>query len=236
MNSFFTVSFPEKEEAIKTLLHMSRERKGFYFLLSIASLVVTLGLLTNNLGVLFGGALLAPLLFPVLSLALALATSSRLATDRALRILGRSALLIIIVALITTFFFNLFGEMSAVLLSTEPSVAVFLIAFASGLAVAYAWVRKEFSAALPGVAMSVSMLPPLTGIGAGLILLDLNVVGQALLLLIINALGILGAAVLVFSLFGFSRLQTEEEERISEQVVEHQIHLKAVQEANGNNE
>lgn len=230
MDSIFTVSFPEQEEALKTLLKESRERNGFYWLLGVAAFVVTLGLLINSLEAVIGGALLAPLLYPILSLALAVVTSSRLSLRRSLKFLGKASALVIVVGAATTFLFGAFTNSSAIILATMPSLPVFLIAFASGLAVTYAWVKQELSAALPGVAMSVSILPPLAGVGAGLVLLSYDLVSQSLLLLIINWLGMTGAAIIVFSLFGFSPLQGEEEEKIVEEAEELKIQQQAIAE------
>ncbi len=230
MTSIFTISFPEQEEALKTLLKESRERNGFYLLLGIATFVVTLGLLVNSLEAVIGAALVAPLLYPILSLALAVVTSSRLSLHRSLKLLGKASALVIIVSAATAFLFGAFTNSSAIILATVPSLPVFLIAFASGLAVAYAWVKQEISAALPGVAMSVSILPPLAGVGAGLVLLSYDLVSQSILLLIINWLGMTGAAIIVFSLFGFSPLQGEEEEKIVEEVEEMKIQQQAITE------
>ena len=230
MTSIFTVSFPEQEEALKTLLKESRERNGFYLLLGIATFVVTLGLLVNSLEAVIGGALVAPLLYPILSLALAVVTSSRLSLRRSLKLLGKASALVVAVSAATAFLFGAFTNSSAIILATVPSLPVFLIAFASGLAVAYAWVKQEISAALPGVAMSVSILPPLAGVGAGLVLLSYDLVSQSILLLIINWLGMTGAAIIVFSLFGFSPLQGEEEEKIVEETEEMKIQQQAIAE------
>ena len=231
MTSIFTVSFPEQEEAIKTLLKESRERNGFYLLLGIATFVVTLGLLINSLEAIIGGALVAPLLYPILSLALAVVTSSRLSLGRSLKLLGRASVFVVIISALSGFVFSAFTNPSAVILATAPSLPVFMIAFASGLAVAFAWVKRDFSAALPGVAMTVSILPPLAGVGIGLVFFSYQIISQSILLLIINWLGMTGAAIIVFSLFGFSPLQKVEEQKISEETGESKIQKKAIAEA-----
>lgn len=236
MTSIFTVSFPEQEEAIKTLLKESRERNGFYLLLGIATFVVTLGLLINSLEAIIGGALVAPLLYPILSLALAVVTSSRLSLSRSLKLLGRASVFVVAVAAASAFLFSAFSNPGAIIIATEPSLPVLMIAFASGLAVAYAWVKRDFSASLPGVAMSVAILPPLAGVGIGLVFLSYQIISQSILLLIINWLGMTGAAIIIFSLFGFSPLQKVEEQKIDEEIVEAKVQKKAIAEATAKKE
>jgi len=232
MKAIFTISFPEQEEALKSLLRESRERPGFYLLLGVATFVVTLALVIGSWESLICGALMAPLLYPVLSLSLAVVTSSRLALYRSLKVLLRSLLFIVAMAAASAFLFSAFlDEVPG--LTVRPSLPVFMIAFAAGLAVAYSWVKHEFSAALPGVAMTVSLLPPLVGVGAGLAWFNYDLISQSLLLLLINWLGVIGAAVIVFSLFGFSPFQQEEEEKIKEEAVERRIQASALAESSG---
>jgi len=163
-------------------------------------------------------------------------TSSRLSLSRSLKLLGRASVFVVIISALSGFVFSAFTNPSAVILATAPSLPVFMIAFASGLAVAYAWVKRDFSAALPGVAMTVSILPPLAGVGIGLVFFSYQIISQSILLLIINWLGMTGAAIIVFSLFGFSPLQKVEEQKISEETGESKIQKKAIAEADAKRE
>ena len=56
---------------------------------------------------------------------------------------------------------------------------------------------------LPGVAISVSLVPPLAAIGVGISAASLSIMTNALLLFIINVIGIVFASMLMFSLMNF---------------------------------
>jgi uncharacterized membrane protein len=91
---------------------------------------------------------------------------------------------------------------SEVLARTEPSLIDLMIALASGMAGAYAIARKEVGEALPGVAISAALLPPLASAGLGVALRDGAIVGGALLLFTTNLIAIVFAASVVFLLLG----------------------------------
>jgi len=57
---------------------------------------------------------------------------------------------------------------------------------------------------LPGVAISVSLVPPLAVVGVGLAKLNLAVASPAILLFMINVTGIMFSAMIIFSLMGFA--------------------------------
>ena len=101
-------------------------------------------------------------------------------------------------------------------IASRPELISFLIAFTSGIVGSFAWVRQSASS-LPGVAIAVSLIPPLTAIGAGAALLDRDIIAGAITLFLINLLGIVFAAMVVFSLFGFSHLQKVQKSIIQEE-------------------
>ena len=230
--SVFVSSYPDKQKALTSLLAESQDNSDFYFLLALASFITTLGLLINNTIVVLGGMLVAPLLFPILSLAMGLVTSSRRAIYRGTKIISRSIVLIFIVSFITSFMFAQPEVIDNGLLGyVMPDLFLFLISFATGLAVSFSWVRKDLSATLPGVAISVSLIIPLVSLAIGLTLLNRAVIAGAITLFLMDTLAIVFAGMIVFSLFGFSNLQDKEEEKITEEELETKVHQEAIAEA-----
>ncbi|MEK7136579.1 MAG: DUF389 domain-containing protein [Patescibacteria group bacterium] len=225
--TFFVASFLEQKKTLIQLLHESQARADFHFLLAIATFIATLGLITDNAGITIGGILITPILFPLLSLAMGVVTSSPLAIGRALKIIFRSMVLVYIVSLATAFLFSSNVAGDEILLRIRPDLIMFLISLASGLAVAYAWVKQDLSATLPGVAVSVSLLPPLCAVGIGTVMMNRVVVAGGLTLFLIDLLAIVIGAIIAFALFGFSRLQKEEEEKIVEEQMEEKVQAKA---------
>ncbi|HEY4483831.1 MAG TPA: DUF389 domain-containing protein [Candidatus Paceibacterota bacterium] len=231
-NSVFLTSFLDQKRTLRELLSESRERADFYVFLALATFISTLGLLINSLEAIIGGMLIAPILFPMLSLSMGIVTASPLALKRSLRILSRS---IVVVLLVSTIIAICVGEgelVETIIDKTQPNIFLFLIALMSGFAVSYSWVKQGLSSALPGIAQAVSLVPPLATVGIGIAFWNFEVIAGALMLFLVNCLATIIGSLTIFSLFGFSRLQREEEEKIVEEVLENKIHAKAVAEAN----
>ncbi|MBU1755210.1 DUF389 domain-containing protein [Patescibacteria group bacterium] len=79
-----------------------------------------------------------------------------------------------------------------------PSLAYAVIAGISGFAAAFALTKPNLSAMLPGVAISVSLVPPLAIVGVALAGLNWTVAVNAFLLYLVNVVGIVLCAMFVF--------------------------------------
>lgn len=101
-----------------------------------------------------------------------------------------------------------FRPTNEILARTEPSVIDLLVALVSGAAGAYALSRKWVAAALPGVAISAALVPPLCVVGYGLASSEFPIAGGALLLFVTNLSAIVLASVIIFLLVGFRPTST----------------------------
>ena len=70
--------------------------------------------------------------------------------------------------------------------------------------------RENVSAALPGVAIAVALVPPLCVVGYGLAITNFQISGGAFLLFITNVIAIILAAAIVFLLLGFRPLKFQD--------------------------
>jgi uncharacterized membrane protein len=91
------------------------------------------------------------------------------------------------------------GELLA---RTEPSLLDLGIAVAAGTAGAYVLIRREAIGALPGVAIAVALVPPLSAVGMTLELGEPALAREALLPYLTNVAGIVLAGALVLLLVG----------------------------------
>lgn len=190
---------------------------GFdYFLLVVLSgVIATLGLINDSPAVIIGAMLVAPLMSPILGVGLGSITAdAKLARDSASALIRGAIISIILSVLITLsnvylpFVPSLLEIPHEVLVRTQPTANDLIIALAGGLAAAYALSQPQLSAALPGVAISTALMPPLSTIGIGIALGRWDIAGGAALLFLTNAVTIAFAATLVFFLIGFvPRLQ-----------------------------
>ncbi len=210
-------NFFEQKRTIDSLLKESRAGSTFYLFLSLSSFIITLGLLINNAVIIIGGMLVAPLLFPILSLGMGIATSSRGAIKRALGIITKSACIVFAVAFVTAFLLNAREVTGQMELASSFNLIFFLTAFASGIIAAFAWVKENISSTLPGIAVTVSLIPPLAVSGIAASIFSRDLFSGSLTLFLINLLGIVVASTIVFALFGFPALQGVEEREIHEE-------------------
>jgi uncharacterized hydrophobic protein (TIGR00271 family) len=86
---------------------------------------------------------------------------------------------------------------------SAPTLLDLIVAMVSGVAAAYALCRKDVSAALPGVAIAVALVPPLATVGLFMGMAMPALAYGALLLFLTNLAAIVFASALLFALLGF---------------------------------
>jgi uncharacterized hydrophobic protein (TIGR00271 family) len=93
---------------------------------------------------------------------------------------------------------------SQVTARTEPHLLDLVIALASGAAGAYALSRSDIADSLPGVAIAISLVPPLNNAGILLAAGERGLATQSFLLFATNFIAILLAGTVTFVLTGFA--------------------------------
>jgi len=204
----------QKKATVSRLFEESAPSYDFFLMLILSSIIVALGLLIDNVVVIIGGMLVAPILFPILSFAMGVVVGDHKLMKRSTVVIFQSIFVVIIISLIIAFL-ALKKELTVEITSrVYPSLAYFLIALFSGGAAAYALARPSLSEILPGVAISVSLIPPLAVLGIAISFFEWSIIIGALGLFFLNFLGIVFAAVLVFSVLKFYEVKEVIEKKI----------------------
>jgi len=193
----------EKIESVARLVKASTGDFDFYLFAVLGVTMASLGLALDSPEVIIGSMLIAPVLYPFLSLALALVLSDLTLAYRSVRTLFTSIITSIGLSFLLAFVLSLFVGVDTngqILARAEPSVLYFIIAFVSGIAATYSLVHANLNETLPGVAISVSLVPPLAAVGVALALLNTSIAIGALVLFLVNAVGILLASMVTFTL------------------------------------
>jgi len=211
-----------KKMLIHRLIKESVIDSDFYFLLIISTLIITLGLLMNSMAIIIGGMMIAPILSPMLALGLTIVTGDWWSLLHRLTNILKIVIFVLAIAYLTNIFIGVNLPLNNLIKRYfEVNVIYFYIALLSGFAAIYTWIKPKFSVALPGVAVSVAILPPLCAAGIGLSLLNKAMVTNALILFSLNLFGITLSSAIVFALFGFANLRkTEEEDTRKEEKLE----------------
>jgi len=196
-----TINDSDKTKAVDLLIRESTGDFDFFFFIILSVLMATLGLIANNPAIVIGSMLLAPILFPILSISLSIIMSDGPLIARSIMTFLQASAAAIAAAAVATLVFAPFAPITAeILLRTEPSLIYTGVAVIAGLAVSYALAQPGLSATLPGIAVSVALIPPLATIGIGIANLNLQVIAGAFTLYLVNVLGIIFASMLIFAL------------------------------------
>jgi uncharacterized hydrophobic protein (TIGR00271 family) len=218
MVSFFK-GFSEntrKKGVIDLLITQSETNVSYFFLLSIATIITTLGLTLNSVATVVGGMLIAPLLTPMLALGLGITTGSPKSISRSLVGIISSISIVLFWAFIVSLLIHSDGYLTdQILMRGEYSHLYLIIAILSGLAATYTWMQPMLASALPGVAVAVSLLPPLCVSGIAMAQTNKDLLLNSLQIFGSNVVGIIAAATLLFFIFKFSKFKKFEEEKIA---------------------
>ncbi len=190
-----------REELYQNIAAGSRLDSTFILLVVFSTIVATIGLLENNLAVLIGAMVIAPLLGPNIALAFGAALGDAPLIWSALR----TNLTGIGVALSLSFLIGLFWPMQTIseelLARTDVGFDGIAIALVSGAAAVLS-LTTGLSSALVGVMVAVALLPPTATIGLVLATGHYQYVQGAVLLLAVNIVCVNLAAKLVFLMKG----------------------------------
>ncbi|MDJ0901808.1 MAG: DUF389 domain-containing protein [Xenococcus sp. MO_188.B8] len=192
---------------------------GFYFMLSLSTIIATLGLLLNSAATIIGAMIIAPLMNPIITLSYALVASKPKLLKRSCLTLLSGIVVTIIISFFTTNYIGIRVVQSEIIARINPNLGDLVVGLAAGAAASFAYTRRSISTALPGVAIAVALVPPLSVVGIGLFVgekvtpaIGMSIGGNilwdgALLLFLTNLVAIVFAASLVFLLQAYGNWQ-----------------------------
>jgi uncharacterized hydrophobic protein (TIGR00341 family) len=209
------LSSEDKKEALEELFVFGKENQRPFFnrmavLTMVSTVIATGGLLSDSAAVVIGAMLIAPLMRPVMSASAAITMGwSRRFWQSILLITVMTSSVILVSVLLALMSPDTLEMTEQVLARTKPTFFDLVIALASGVGGAYVMTRKE-SSAIPGVAMAVSLLPPLASCGILLESSEYELATKAFILFFTNFLAMILAAAVTFVVTGMSRANVHE--------------------------
>ncbi len=177
---------------------------SYVVLMVLSTMLAAIGLYQSSTAVVIGAMLLAPLMAPIVSLAMGLLRQdARLSRASMVTIFVGIVIALSAAMLISLLFPHkpITPEMQARL---QPSLLDLGVAVVAGIAGAYTKSNKDILGSLAGVSIAVALVPPLAVAGIGLGMGDLEFFSHAFLLFSTNLIGIILAATLTFRVLGFS--------------------------------
>lgn len=197
-------------------VYARRRLLNFFALLLFATLIATYGVLSDSTATVIGAMIVAPLMGPIMATTAAVVMGSLSRALRAAALVGAGVASVIVfsymlAALVpdVTISFSGNGEISS---RIQPNLYALLTALGSGAAGAFITSRAEIADSIGGVAIAISLVPPLCVVG---IALQEGMVGPALgalLLFLTNCLAILLAGGVVLWAVGLGYVAASPEQ------------------------
>lgn len=183
----------------------SRSSTRFWVLLVLASIIATAGVIADSTATVIGAMIVAPLMTPILGVAFSLVLADRPHLVRSLVHVLLGALVVVAIGYLVGLLAHPSDDFvgnSQVAGRISPKLIDLLAALATGTVGAFALIRSDISDTLPGVAIAISLVPPLSVTGLLLQVGRTADAAQSALLFATNVAAIIATGTLVLVLAG----------------------------------
>ncbi|MCC2030829.1 TIGR00341 family protein [Microbacterium allomyrinae] len=213
LNSLIPPSQRQPVDALNDALDLGHgdtvgKRSGFLIMLTLAGVIAIAGVLTDSTATVIGAMIIAPLGTPILGIALGLVTGHISLVIRSMLWVLSGLVIVVALGLLFSVFVSTpesLATNSQVVGRTSPSLMDLIAALATGFAGGFAMCRKDLSAVLPGVAIAISLVPPLGVVGVCAGQGQWADAAGALVLFLSNVVALVIAGSIVFTVAGYAR-------------------------------
>lgn len=185
-----------------------RQYEQFGILLFLATVIATAGIIADSTATVIGAMIVAPLMTPIMATTAALTMGQATRAARALALVALGVICVIgLSALLGWLYQGVidFRNNPQILGRVSPTVVDLIAALASGAAGAFCMSREDISDSLAGVAIAISLVPPLCVVGLSMQAGYPQEAIGAMLLFTTNFLSILLAGGAVLALLGLNK-------------------------------
>ena len=178
------------------------KRSAFWTMLVLAGVIATAGVIGNSTATVIGAMIIAPLATPIMGMAFGVVTADARVTRRSAVLVALGTAVVVAIGLVGSLVlpstFNLLAN-PQVTSRTSPTLVDLAAAVATGFAGAVGLARRDVSDVLPGVAVAISLVPPLAVVGICLGQRQPALALGAFVLFASNVLAMVLAGTLVFA-------------------------------------
>ncbi|QXT62476.1 TIGR00341 family protein [Tessaracoccus palaemonis] len=182
-----------------------RKLSAFWVLIILSTVIASAGVMADSTATVIGAMIVAPLMTPILGTALSVVMARRRLILVNLGMVVAGALCVVVIA----YLLGLTNQMllvadtnAQIAARVTPRLIDLVAALATGVVGAFAMVRSDISDALPGVAIAISLVPPLAVVGLTLESGAPEQAVGALLLFGTNVTAIIATGTIVFLAYG----------------------------------
>jgi uncharacterized hydrophobic protein (TIGR00271 family) len=181
----------------------------FWLLLILAAIIATAGVAADSTATVIGAMIVAPLMTPIMGTMLAIVLSDRTNLGRCLLLVVFGAAAVIVVGYLSGLVLPqavVAPGNSQVAGRINPRLVDLVAAIATGAVGSVALARRDISDTLPGVAIAISLVPPLAVVGLTLAAGAVAQAVGAMLLFVTNVTAILATGTVVMAVYRVYRL------------------------------
>ena len=181
-----------------------RKLSRFWALLVLATVIATSGVISDSTATVIGAMIVAPLMTPILGMVLSVVAADVANLVRSvLLVLGGAAVVVLVAWIIGKLIpFPVTAATNAQVAGRiHPHLIDMIAALATGAVGSFALVRSDISDTLPGVAIAISLVPPLAVVGLTLESGRPHESSGAALLFLTNVVAILLSGLVVMAMY-----------------------------------
>lgn len=187
----------------------NRRLSRYWLLLPLAAVIASAGVVSDSTATVIGAMIVAPLMTPILGIVLAVVLADGANLRRCVLLVVAGAAAVVVIGWLLGLFVPypvVAATNSQVAARVTPRIVDLVAALATGAVGSVALARSDISDTLPGVAIAISLVPPLAVVG---LTLESGVPRQslgALLLFVTNVAAILASGIVVMAIHRVRRL------------------------------
>jgi len=181
----------------------------FWLLLLLSAVIASAGVVSDSTATVIGAMIVAPLMTPILGVVLGVVLTDEVNVRRCLGLLVAGAAAVVVVGWLLGFLVSypvLAATNGQVAARVTPRLVDLVAALATGSVGSVALARSDVSDTLPGVAIAISLVPPLSVAGLTLQSGEPRQCLGALLLFATNVTAILASGIVVMALYRVGRV------------------------------
>ena len=185
----------ERKDIFRDLINDVEISPSYVIQLTFASIIVILGLLIDSTAIVIGAMLIAPIFLPVLGIALGIISNKDQVLRKSLLLLGGSIVGVFVMAYVITKITPIDNITSEIVARANPTILDLFIALASAVVGILAYFDNKIASGSAGVAISISLLPPLATSGIAAAFGDTDIMTRSMVLFLANVGAIVFAGI-----------------------------------------
>ena len=191
-----------QEEIYSKAQQFSGLAGGEWALIALSSAIAVYGLALDNVAVVVGAMMVAPILSPFVSGAVSLAVGDKTLMISSVKSGVLASAMAVLVAFIAIYPFPV-SMNSTIMMIVSPGIPMIILSFLVGAAAAFTY-ATGFRDQIAGVAVAIALVPPLAASGLALKMADFDMALKAASIAFINILAVIIAGYSSFRLLGLS--------------------------------